>query len=147
MTMTLTSWTPVAELPGAEIERLNRMFDSAFADTPLTTSTWAPPVDIYENQNKDVVVKVELPEMKREEITVTFENNLLSIEGERKLEAAVDRDRYHRLERGYGAFRRAFRLPPTIDAARVDAAYKDGVLTITMPRREETRPRQIPVSG
>ena len=145
--MTLTTWSPVADLAGAEIDRLNRMFDAAFAGAPLPASTWVPPVDIYENANKDVVVKVELPEMKREDIKVTFENNLLSIEGERKLEPAVDGDRYHRLERGYGAFRRSFSLSPTIDAARVDAAYKDGVLVITMPRREETRPRQIPVNG
>jgi len=145
--MTLTSWSPVADLAGVEIDRLNRMFDAAFAGSPLTASTWVPPVDIFENNNKDVVVKVELPEMKREDIKVTFEDNLLTIEGERKLEAAVDRDRYHRVERGYGAFRRSFSLPATVDAGGVNASYQDGVLTITMPRREETRPRQIPVNG
>jgi len=134
-------------LAGVEIDRLNRMFDAAFAGSPLTASTWVPPVDIFENNNKDVVVKVELPEMKREDIKVTFEDNLLTIEGERKLEAAVDRDRYHRVERGYGAFRRSFSLPATVDAGGVNASYQDGVLTITMPRREETRPRQIPVNG
>ena len=145
--MTLTSWSPVADLAGVEIDRLNRMFDAAFAGSPLTASTWVPPVDIFENNNKDVVVKVELPEMKREDIKVTFENNLLTIEGERKLDSGTDRDRYHRIERGYGAFRRSFSLPSTVDAARVAASYQDGVLTITMPRREETRPRQIPVNG
>ena len=145
--MTLTSWSPVADLAGAEIDRLNRMFDAAFSGAPLTASTWVPPVDIFENTEKDVVLKVELPEMKREDIKVTFENNLLTIEGERKLEPAIDRDRYHRVERGYGAFRRSFSLPPTVDAGRVGATYQDGVLTITMPRREETRPRQIPVNG
>ena len=144
--MTLTSWSPVADLTGGEIERLNRMFDAAFGG-PQVASTWAPAVDIYEAPNKDVVVKVELPEMKREDIKVTFENNLLSIDGERKFGPDMDRDRYHRIERGYGAFHRSFSLPATIDAARVDATYVDGVLTITLPRREETRPRQIPVNG
>jgi HSP20 family protein len=145
--MTLTSWSPVADLAGGEIDRLNRMFDAAFAGAPLTASTWVPPVDIFESATNDVVVKVELPDMKREDIKVTFENNLLSIEGERKLDSGTDRDRYHRIERGYGAFRRSFSLPSTVDAARVAASYQDGVLTITMPRREETRPRQIPVNG
>jgi len=144
--MTLTSWTPVGDLTG-EIDRLNRMFDAAFSGAPQTASMWMPLVDIYEAANNDVVVKAELPEMKREDIKVTFENNLLTIEGERKFEPAVDRDRYHRVERGSGAFHRSFRLPPTIDTARVEATYADGVLTVTLPRREETRPRQIPVNG
>ena len=145
--MTLTTWSPVADLAGAEIERLNRMFDAAFSGAPMPTSTWVPPVDVFENEKNDVVVKVELPEMKRDDIKITFENNLLTIEGERKLASAVDRDRYHRLERGFGAFRRAFTVPTTVDPARVDATYQDGVLTVTLPRREETRPRQIPVNG
>jgi HSP20 family protein len=123
------------------------MFDAAFAGGSRAASTWAPLVDIYEAPNKDVVVKVELPEMKREDIKVTFENNQLSVDGERKFEPAVDRERYHRLERGYGPFHRRFSLPTTIDAARVEAAYLDGVLTITLPRREDTRPRQITVNG
>ena len=145
--MTLTSWSPVADLAGAEIERLNRMFDAAFSGAPLTASTWVPPVDIFESPANDVVVKVELPEMKREDIKVTFENNVLTIEGERKLNADAGHDRYQRIERGYGAFRRSFSLPSTVDAAGVVAAYQDGVLTITLPRREEARPRQIPVGG
>ena len=145
--MTLTTWNAVNDLAGAEIERLNRMFDAAVTGAPVTGGSWVPSVDIYETTNQDVVVKVELPEMKRDDIKVTFENNLLTVEGERKIEPAVDRDRYHRLERGYGAFRRSFRLPGTIDAGRVEATYQDGVLSITMPRREESRPRQIPVHG
>jgi HSP20 family protein len=145
--MTLTSWTPVADLTGAEIERLNRMFDAAFAGGSQVASTWTPLVDVFEAPNKDIVVKVELPEMKREDIKVTFENNQLSIDGERKVQPAVDRDRYHRLERASGPFHRTFTLPSTVDAARVEAVYLDGVLTITLPRREDTRPRQIPVNG
>ena len=144
--MALIRWSPVPDLATMEIDSLNRMFEAAFNGEPMTRGGWVPPVDIYEMANKDVVVKIELPEMKREDIKVTFENNVLAIEGERKLSADVNRERYHRLERGHGAFRRSFSLPAEVDASRVKANYQEGVLTITLPRREETRPRQIPVN-
>ena len=109
--------------------------------------TLLPAVDIVETANKDLVVKAELPEMKREDIKVSFENNVLTIEGERKFEKDARGEQYHRIERGYGAFRRSFTLPATVDATKVAAAYTDGVLTVTLPRREESRPRQIQVNG
>jgi HSP20 family protein len=143
--MTLTRWSPISGLAALEIDRLNRMFDAAFSNEPLAQGAWVPAVDIYETPNKDVVVKAELPEMRREDIKVTYENNVLTIEGERKFTDQVDREKFHRVERGYGAFRRSFTVPDSIDAARVQAAYQDGVLTITLPRREETRPRQIEI--
>jgi HSP20 family protein len=145
--MTLTRWSPLSSLATLEIDRLNRMFDSAFHGEPLAQGAWVPPVDIYETPSKDVVVKVELPEMRREDIKVTFENNTLVIEGERKLGEQVDREKFHRVERGYGAFRRSFSMADSIDGTRVQAAYQDGVLTVTLPRREETRPRQIEIAG
>jgi HSP20 family protein len=145
--MTLTRWSPFSSLATLEIDRLNRMFDSAFHGEPLAQGAWVPPVDIYETAAKDVVVKVELPEMRREDIKVTFENNTLVIEGERKLGDQVDREQFHRVERGYGAFRRSFSMADSIDGTRVQAAYQDGVLTVTLPRREETRPRQIEIAG
>ena len=141
--MTLTRWSPVAGLAALEIDRLNRMFDSAWQGEPFSQGAWVPPVDIIETAGKDVVVRAELPDMKREDINVTFENNVLSIEGERKFERTNEGDMYHRVERGYGSFRRSFSLPASVDAARVAADYKDGVLTVTLPRREESRPRQI----
>jgi HSP20 family protein len=147
--MTLTRWAPVrgmAPIEG-EIERLNRMFDRAFSSEPWGEGAWAPAVDIYETPGNDVVVKAELPEMKREDIKVTFENNVLTIEGERKLAKDVEREQYHRVERHYGAFRRSFTLPASVDAGKVQANYQDGVLTITLPRREETKPRQIQVNA
>jgi HSP20 family protein len=144
--MTLTRWNPVRDLAAVEIDRLNRMFE-AFSGEPLGSGAWVPAIDIYETRDQDVVVKVDLPAMKREDIKVTFENNVLSIEGERKFVSDVSREQYHRLERGSGAFRRSFTLPTTVDAARVEATYQDGVLTVTLPRREETRPRQIQVNG
>jgi HSP20 family protein len=145
--MTLTRWSPVRDLAAIEIERLNRMFDAAFSDEAFSGGTWVPAVDIYETTEKDIVVKAELPEMKREDIKVTFENNVLTIEGERRFTKELPRERYHRVERGHGTFRRSFTLPVDVDTARVAAAYTDGVLTVTLPRREEARPRQIQING
>lgn len=145
--MTLTRWNPVRDLAALEVDKLNRMFEAAFGGETLTRGGWVPAVDIFETPQKDVVVKAELPEMKREDINVTFENNVLTIEGQRQFEHEAKGDQYHRVERGHGAFRRSFTLPATVDAARVSAAYQDGVLTVTLPRREESRPRQIQVNG
>jgi HSP20 family protein len=137
----------VTGLAAVEVERLHRMFDAAFEGDSLARGAWVPAVDILETADHTVVVKAELPEMKREDIKVTFENRVLTIEGERSVAKGEDAGTYHRVERGQGAFRRSFTLPDTIDPARVEAAYADGVLTITLPRREESRPRQIPVNG
>lgn len=144
--MALIRWNPARGLAAMEIDSLNRMFDVAFGGETFGRG-WVPPVDIYETVGKDVVVKVELPEMKREEIKITFENQVLAIEGKRELTADVEKERYHRVERGHGEFRRSFTLPATVDGTRINATYTDGVLTITLPRREETRPRQIPING
>jgi HSP20 family protein len=145
--MTLTRWSPVAGLATLEINRLQQMFDAAFNGDSLASGGWTPAVDILETENKDVVVKAELPEMKREDIKITFEHDILTIEGERKFENTKESETYHRVERGYGAFRRSFTVPTSVDASNVQATYRDGVLTIKLPRREETKPRQIPVNG
>src|SRR6266496_2377654 len=97
----LTRWNPVRDLAGAEIDRLNRMFENVFNGEPLSGS-WVPLVDIYETAEQDVVIQAELPGFKRDAIKVTFEHNVLTIEGERQLDGAVPRERYHRLERNYG---------------------------------------------
>lgn len=145
--MTLTRWAPARDVAALEIDRLNRMFDSVFGGESLAGSAWLPPADIFETPEHDVVVKVEVPGMKREDIKVTFENNVLTLEGERKAAAEVKREQYHRLERSYGAFRRSFTMPAAVDGGRVQAAYADGVLTITLPQRAEAKPRQITVEG
>jgi HSP20 family protein len=145
--MTLTRWSPVSGLPALEINRLNRMFEAAFANDPWTSTAWAPPVDIVETAAKDVVVKVDLPEVKRDDIRITFENGVLTIEGQRAERETAEGERYHRLERRAGAFRRSFTVPDTVDPDRVSASYQDGVLTVALPRRDEARPRQIPVNG
>ena len=145
--MTLTRWSPVSGLAALEVNSLNRMFEAAFGNDVFAQGAWIPPVDILETADGEVVVKAELPEVKREDIKITVENNILSIEGERNSEAKKDADRYHRVERSYGAFRRSFTLPANVDAAKVQASSRDGVLEVTLPRREETRPRQIQVNG
>lgn len=146
--MTLVRWNPVRDLAGMEIDRLQRMFDGVFGDregyAPLSQS-WMPAVDIYEDANGDVVVKAELPAVRREDIKLSMEGLTLTIEAERHVDTDVQRDRYHRIERNYGSFRRSFALPATVDAARISASYQDGLLTVRLPRREESKPRQIEV--
>lgn len=143
----MTRWSPVRELAALEVDRLNRMFDAAFAGEPFAQGAWIPAVDIYETAQKDVVVKMDLPGVKKDEIKVSFENNTLAIEGTRQVGADVPAEQIHRTERGAGTFRRSFALPPSVDGSRVDASYTDGVLTITLPRREETKPRTIAING
>ena len=127
-----------------EIDRLNNMFTNFIGGEGFTRN-WMPPVDIYETDNHEVVIKAELPEMKREDISVTFENNVLTLKGERKYENEMPRDRFQRFERFYGTFSRSFTLPATVDATKISAAYKDGVLTVRLPQREEAKPKQITI--
>ncbi|HXT70638.1 MAG TPA: Hsp20/alpha crystallin family protein [Vicinamibacterales bacterium] len=144
--MTLTRWSPVRDLAAVEVDLLNRMFESAWGGESFARAAWVPAVDIFESPEKDVVVKVDLPDVKREDIKVTFENNVLVIEGQREIVANVDQDRFYRFERAHGQFRRSFTLPATVDASRVDASYAEGVLTVKLPRREESKPKTISVS-
>jgi HSP20 family protein len=143
--MTLTRWSPVRDLAAVEVDLLHRMFGETLGDT-MPRSAWLPAVDIYETAEQEVVVKIDLPDMKREDIKVTFENSVLSIEGQRQYDGTDNGNRrFWRIERGHGAFRRSFTLPSTVDPSKVEASFQDGVLTITLPRREETRPRQIQI--
>jgi HSP20 family protein len=142
--MAIVRWEPARELASMEIDRLNRMFADFYGEA-FSRSAWSPAVDIYETDNHEVVLKAELPEMKREDINLTFENGVLTIKGERKLEQETKQERFHRVERRHGVFSRSFTLPNTVDASRISAAYKDGVLTIRLPQREEAKPKQIAV--
>ena len=143
--MAIVRWEPAQDLASMEIDRLNRMFSNFFGEQSNVRS-WVPPVDIYETENHEVVLKAELPEMKREDISITFENQVLTLRGERRLDENVRRDRYQRFERSYGTFSRSFTIPSTIDAAGITASYKDGVLTVRLPQREEAKPKQIEVT-
>jgi HSP20 family protein len=102
-------------------------------------------VDIFENDKHEIVLRAELPGLKREEIDIRVENNTLTLRGERKRDAEVKQESYHRVERSYGSFSRSFSLPNTVSADKVSATFTDGVLTITLPLREEAKPRQIQV--
>ncbi|PYR78829.1 MAG: hypothetical protein DMF86_05025 [Acidobacteria bacterium] len=141
--MTLVRWDPVRELAGMEVDRLSRMFSDSYGD--VFSRTWVPPADIYETPEHEYVIKAELPEMKREDINITFENNVLTLRGERKFEHDTRREAFQRFERQYGGFTRSFTLPATVDGNRISASYKDGVLTVRLPQREEARPKQIEV--
>jgi len=142
--MALVRWDPARELASMEVDRLNRMFSELWGSEDLSRG-WMPAVDIYTTDAHDVVLKVDLPDMRREEISVTFENGILSLRGERKFDAETRRENYQRIERFYGNFSRSFTLPATVDASRISAAYKDGVLTVRLPQREDARPKQITI--
>ena len=140
--MALVRWDPLHDLATMEIDRLNNMFSNFYGEG--LSRAWVPAVDIYEGDDHELVLKAELPDMKREDITVTFENNVLTLKGERKADA-ISRDRFQRLERFHGTFSRSFTLPATVDPANISASYKDGVLTVRLPQRAEAKPKQIVV--
>jgi HSP20 family protein len=145
--MAIIRWTPFQDLATVQ-DRMNRLFHefhSRQEDDVMTRGAWVPPVDIFESGNKELVIKAELPAMTREDIDVTVENQTLSIRGEKKFNQEVKDEQYHRVERTYGAFSRSFTLPSTVDATKVAAEYKDGVLTVKLPLREEAKPKQIKV--
>ncbi len=132
-------------------DRFNRLFGDNFGALmePLTEENWsmrawAPKCDIFETDH-EIVVKIELPDVKREDIKVSLENGLLTIRGERRFEEETKRESYHRVERSYGEFRRSFTLPDFADPGKVNAEYKDGILRVTVAKREEVKPKQIDV--
>jgi HSP20 family protein len=143
--MALVRWDPARELASMEIDRLNRMFTDFFGGGEQVSRAWAPTVDIYTTDENEFVIQAELPAMKREDISVTFENNVLTLRGERKFEGESNGNNYQRVERFYGTFSRSFNVPGTVDASRITASYKDGVLTVRLPQREEAKPKQITV--
>ena len=115
-----------------------------FGGENWSLATWAPACDIYENNN-EIVVKAELPEVKREDVRVSIENNVLTIHGERKFSEETKKENYHRVERNYGEFTRSFALPNFVDTSKVNAEFKDGILRVTLAKREEARPKQVEV--
>jgi len=128
-------------------DQFNRLFNESFRNHPEESAltTWAPAVDIYETPN-ELVVKADLPDVNEKDIDVRVENNLLTIRGERKFEKSVSEENFLRVERTYGAFSRSFSLPNTVNAETIGAEYKNGVLTVTLPKREESKPRQVKVT-
>jgi HSP20 family protein len=128
-------------------QQINRLFGEAFdrSSDEGSLTTWAPPVDIYETEH-ELVVKADLPDVKPEGLDIRVENNILTIRGERKFEKKVDEGNYLRVERSYGSFSRSFALANTVNTEAIKAEYKNGVLTLTIPKREEAKPKQIKVN-
>jgi len=130
-------------------DRMNRLFEDAGrgwrTDEPTATTTWSPAVDIFETEG-EIVVKAELPGMERKDITLNLEKNVLTLKGERRFEKETKDDNYHRVERSYGTFSRAFSIPATVDEEKIRADYKDGVLKIVLPKKEQSKPKQIRIA-
>ena len=147
--MAVVRWDPFRDLNLLQ-DRMNRLFDDAGrgwrADEPAATTTWSPAVDIFETE-AEIIVKAELPGMERKDITLHLENNVLSLRGERKFEKETKDENYHRIERSYGAFSRSFSIPATVDEENIRAEYKDGVLNIVLPKKEQARPKQIKIAA
>ena len=122
--MAIVRWDPFREFSGA----------------------WMPPVDIYSTGEHELVIKAEIPGMSKDDIDITVENFTLTIRGEKKTEETVKDEQFHRVERSYGTFMRSFALPHTVDSNNVAAEYKNGVLTVKLPIREEAKPKQIKVN-
>lgn len=138
--------TPSPDMKNLQTQ-LNRLFEPfarLAADEDLVSGAWAPPVDVAETQEK-ILVRAEVPGIRQEEIQIEFENGLLTIRGERKLEKSEGMT-WHRVERTYGNFSRSFTLPRTIDAERISASYRDGILEIEVPKKEEAKPKQIRIA-
>jgi HSP20 family protein len=145
--MTIVRWDPFRELQVMQ-DRVNRVFGDYYRgvdDDVMRRGAWVPPVDIFDDGNHQLVIKAELPDVTKDDIEITVDNNALTFKGEKKPDQAVREERCHRVERVYGSFSRTFSLPPTVDGSKVSADYKNGVLTITLPMREEAKPRQIQV--
>ncbi|HWN19192.1 MAG TPA: Hsp20/alpha crystallin family protein [Gemmatimonadales bacterium] len=132
------------------LQRLNRFLDEAFAGMPsaeegsVITSSWFAPTDVTEDSN-GIQISMELPGVDPEQVRLSLENNILTVRGEKKAQVEEGNDRVHRFERKYGQFERAFVLPNTVDAEKVDARYEHGVLLITVPKAERAKPREIRV--
>ena len=143
---TLTGFDPFREM--FDLQRgINRLFEDAFGKTSqeeVGLSSWTPAADIYENEEA-FLLKLELPEVKREDVKVNLNDNVLTISGERRLENEEKHDNYHRIERSYGQFYRSFTLPPNVNPEGINAEFRDGVLRLTLPKREEAKPKQIEV--
>src|SRR2546426_2966885 len=142
----ISRWDPFRGISNFQ-EQMSRMFEDTLrgrTDQSALT-TWAPAVDIYETEH-ELVVKADLPDVNEKDLDIRVENNVLTIRGERKFENSVSEDNYLRIERACGAFSRSFSLPNTVDPDAIKAEYRDGVLTVHVPKREEAKPKQIKVS-
>ncbi len=147
--MAIVRWEPFRDLVATQ-DRFNRLFNDAFSrafgESELGTQSWTPAVDIYETEH-NLVLKAELPGVDPKDVEARVEDGTLYLKGERKFEKEVKEENFHRVERSYGSFVRSFTLPGSVDAEKVSAEYKDGILTLTMPKKEEAKPKTIKIQA
>ena len=146
--MNLTKWDPFRELEDMT-QRLNRIFGHSLVakdkgSEAIKDAAWAPAVDVSETDS-EYTIKAEIPEVKKEDVKVTLQNGVLTIQGERKEEKEEKGKRYHRIERSYGSFLRSFDVPANVDESKTKADFKDGVLTLSLPKSEQAKPKSIEV--
>jgi len=143
--MVVTRWEPLKDLMALQ-GRMNKLFDETFSRgaQDVDVGAWSPPVDILE-QGDAIIIKMEIPEVDQKAIDIKLEGNALTIKGERQLEAGTKREDYLRLERPYGQFSHSFSLSTTVDVKKVKASHNDGILRVTLFKKEETKPKQIKV--
>jgi HSP20 family protein len=146
--MAITRWDPFRDLSLLQ-ERMNRVFEDAAVrgwknDEPSATTSWSPAVDIYETDS-EIMVQAELPGVDRKDIALQLENNVLTLKGDRRFEKETNQDNYHRIERSYGGFSRAFTIPTIVDEEKIRADYRDGILKIALPKKEQVKAKQIKI--
>jgi HSP20 family protein len=143
--MKLVRWDPFQDLI-AMSQRFNRVADDRYRTDAGDTLGWAPPVDIFERQDQ-LVIRAEVPGIQKSDLDVRIENGVLTLHGERKQEADVAEGNAHLMERSYGSFTRSFSLPTTVDAAKIAATYKDGVLEVTVPKAETAKSKRVEIKA
>lgn len=151
--MNIIKYDPFREMRSLQDE-VNRLFASSFSrggsgsnsESDLMRGAWSPQVDIFENRN-EIVLEAELAGMKPEDVEISIENNVLTIRGERRFEKKDDSDNFHRVERSYGSFTRSFTLPPTVRSEQANAEFENGILRLTLAKREEAKPRRIEIKA
>jgi HSP20 family protein len=145
----IVRWEPFKEMATLQ-ERMNRVFDDVWgrgrrADEEFISASWVPAVDVREAKDS-LEIAAEVPGIEPKDVEVTIEAGVLTIKGTRRFEKAAEGETYHRVERAYGAFERSFTLPTNVDAEKINAVYRNGVLLLTLPKREEAKPRAINIT-
>lgn len=146
--MNIVKYDPFRDLRSLQDE-MNRLFSGTFSrgsQDEVLRGAWSPSVDIFENKN-EIVLEAELPGMNAEDVNISIENNVLTLHGERKFEKKDESDNFHRVERSYGSFTRSFTLPPTVSSENANAEFNNGVLRLTLAKREEAKPRRIEIKA
>ena len=141
--MAILKWDPFKELQALQ-ERIDKLFEESMRGREIAPAAWTPAVDIYETDDA-IILEAELPGMNEKDIEVKIEDNVLTIRGERKFEEERKEENYYRMERFYGTFQRSFTLPSNVDTDKVKAEYKKGILKVTLPKKEQAKPKQIKI--